>query len=128
MDRQHVTKRVESYVAQLFDLLSTPAVSVAEVLSHRTSHDLPGVYAISDPADRSILYVGRTKTKSIAGRIADHKHIDTNSDLRGMLRRRPELPQDIDSYRVRYVVLDDDRERVFFEHFAIGAVAPDLNK
>jgi len=122
-----VGKRLEEYRARPLDLLNTQAITTAELLGDRGSDDCPGVYAISTPVDDRMVYAGRTKSKSIAGRIADHRNTDAGSDLRGMLKRNPQLPQRIEDCRVRYVGIRDDRDRLFFEYFAIGCLAPALN-
>ena len=90
-----------------------------------------GVYAISTPDNDKIVYVGKTKTKSIPGRMYDHlmhKHLDTDSDLANMVLRREYLPQDYSSYLVRYVPLENSRDRMRFEMFTISILNPELNK
>lgn len=121
-------ERVTRYRQRLDELLSAPLRSVSELLQTRQEHDRQGVYTIARPDTDEIVYVGRTKTKGIAGRVSDHRSIDTTSDLRGMLRQNPQLPQQTDAYRVRYVVVQDPRDRLFFEYFAIACLAPTLNK
>ena len=83
---------------------------------------------ISTPKDNEFVYVGKTQTKTIIGRIADHKSIDTKSDLKGMLKISPNYPQEIDRYLVRCTGISDTKERTFFEHFAISILQPMFNK
>ena len=45
-----------------------------------------------------------------------------------MVIARSHLPQDYESYLVRYVVLKDPRDRMRFENFAISILDPELNK
>jgi len=45
-----------------------------------------------------------------------------------MVREADNLPQDVGAYHIRYVLIEEDRERSYFEHFAIGCLAPMLNK
>jgi hypothetical protein len=125
---ESVTERLKTYHIRLAELLGAPSHSVSEIVRSKDAHDQPGVYAISCPDDDMVVYVGMTKTKTVAGRIADHRNSNTTSDLGGMLKRNLDLPQEIDDFRIRYVVVQDDRDRLFFEYFAIGCLAPALNK
>ena len=89
-------QRLKARSDQLAELIGAPVTPLGEVARAKalTARDL-GVYAISLPGDPgTIVYVGRTKTKTVRGRIRDHLRIDGSSDLRGMLKRWPELPQD----------------------------------
>jgi len=90
--------------------------------------NIEGVYAISTPGDNEIVYVGKTLTKSVIGRIADHRNIDTMSDLKGMLKLLTNYPQEVDSYLVRCIEVTDARQRTLFEHFAISVLQPAFNK
>jgi hypothetical protein len=112
------------------ELLDSTAYSVWELVRAKGAHDRPGVYAISRPDDDTTVYVGRTKTESMSGRMVAHRSGsgDRGSDLRDKLKQNPEMPQRVDDYRVRYVVIEDDRDRLFFESFAIGCLAACLNK
>jgi hypothetical protein len=130
-----VAMRIESYRKRLGQLVGSPPRSISEFvhtnsefLQRNEGHDRPGVYAISRPDTDEIVYVGGTRTKGIWRRIGDHQTGGASSDLPDMLKRSPQLPQDANAYRVRYVVIKEDRDRLFFEHFAIGALAPELNK
>ena len=111
----------------LLSLRKAEPITIADLLANRRHHDVPGVYAISTPADDEIVYVGRTKIKSIAGRIADHRTGNGTSDLREKLRHNAHMPQALEQYFVRYVRVTEPRPRLFFEHFAIGCLAPRLN-
>ena len=93
-----------------------------------SSYEVPSVYFISRPKDKGIVYVGKTQSKTVLGRIKDHRSISTNSDMKGMLKNNPAMTQDVDEYFVRMIRLDDDKERGHFEHFAIGVLKPALNK
>ena len=48
----------------LLSLRKAEPITIADLLANRRHHDVPGVYAISTPADDEIVYVGRTKIKS----------------------------------------------------------------
>ena len=121
-------------IGDLSRLLDTHLRKVPEMISDvakdKEIKDL-GVYTISLPNDDEIVYVGKTKTKTIPGRMHDHlmhKHLDTDSDLANMVLRRSELPQDYENYLVRYTPLEDSRMRMRFEMFAISSLNPRLNK
>ncbi|MCK4511959.1 GIY-YIG nuclease family protein [bacterium] len=123
-------QRLRMRFSQLAELMHSPVMPLGEIASAspRTARDL-GVYAISLPGDPStIVYVGRTKTKTVRGRIRDHLRIGTSSDLRGMLKGWPDLPQDAESYEARWVAEADDRERAFRECFAISMLMPRFNR
>ena len=123
-------QRLTTRSAQLAELMRAPTMPLGEIASAspRTARDR-GVYAISLPGDAStIVYVGRAKTRTVRGRIRDHLKIDTPSDLRGMLKRWPDLPQDAESYEARWVAEADDKERAFREYFAISMLMPKLNR
>ncbi|RJP33543.1 MAG: hypothetical protein C4547_12215 [Phycisphaerales bacterium] len=64
----------------------------------------------------------------ISDRAETHLYRSDGSCLRGMVREADNLPQDVGAYHIRYVLIEEDRERSYFEHFAIGCLAPMLNK
>ncbi len=110
-------------------MLSREARCIRDVLDNKPSaFDVEGVYVISTPDDSQFVYVGKTRTKTIVERIRDHRSIDTQSDLKGMLKRHPEYPQEIDRYFVRCAEERDARLRTFLEHFVIGVLQPPFNK
>ena len=123
-------QRLRTRSSQLAELIQSSVMPLGEIASAsaRTARDR-GVYAISLPGDPgAIVYIGRTKTKTVRGRIRDHLKIDTPSDLRGMLKRWPDLPQDAESYEARWVAEADDEERAFREYFAISMLMPKFNR
>ena len=124
-------KEIEKWEEKLEELLLKKAELISNVAKNKNIHEL-GVYAISKPDDSEIIYVGKTKTKTIQGRMYDHlkhKHGDTDSDLANMVLKRKHLyPQDYPNYLVRYLPLEDSRDRMRFEMFTISILNPDLNK
>ncbi len=123
-------QRLRMRFSQLAELMHSPVLPLGEIASAspQTARQR-GVYAISLPGDPgTIVYVGRTKTKTVQGRIRDHLRINTTSDLRGMLKDAPDLPQDTESYEARWVAEADDRERGFREYFAISMLMPRFNR
>jgi len=115
----------------LDELLSKKSEIISNIAKNKQIQD-EGVYAISKPKKiEEIVYVGKTRTLTIQRRMHDHlshKHGDTDSDLANMVIARSHLPQDYESYLVRYVVLKDPRDRMRFENFAISILDPELNK
>jgi hypothetical protein len=125
-----IALRIQELSSLLERLLSAPAVPVNELLRQRLeAADLPGVYLISQTeAADSPVYAGRTKTKSVLGRLRDHCVQKTGSDLAGMLSRHPTYPQDPRSYYLRWVAVPDDIARAQLELFAISVLRPPFNR
>ncbi len=114
---------------RLSTLLSAEPSRIREILNNKpAAFDVPGAYAIATPDDSRFVYAGKTRTKTVLGRIRDHRSIDTQSDLRGMLKCHLPYPQEIDSYLVRSLEEKDARLRTFLEHFVIGVLQPPFNK
>ena len=125
-----ITEEIKKWNELLLVLLSKKPSKISNIAEDKKIQDL-GVYAISYPDDSQIVYIGKTKTKTIHGRMKDHlqhKHLDTDSDLANMVLRRKLLPQDYENYLVRYVALDEPRDRMRFEMFSISILNPQLNK
>ena len=129
MESQDLLTRIEAYQERLSRLLCSGYLTIRTIAFDRPARfDIEGVYIISTPDDKKIVYAGRTKTKTVTGRIRDHRSIDTQSDLKGMLRSNQSYPQEIDDYSVRCMEMEDSRERIFFEHFIISILKPVFNK
>ncbi len=129
MEFKKYSSRDSEFRILLFEVLSTEALTIRDVLIKSPSRfNAEGIYIISTPDDSEIVYVGKTRTKSIFGRIKDHRSINTRSDLKGMLKMFSDYPQEIDDYLVRCVEVADARRRTFFEHFTISILQPPFNK
>jgi hypothetical protein len=85
-------------------------------------------YLVSTPDDGEIVYAGMSKDQVVANRFYDHIHNRNPSNLSGILPRFPTYPQAADTYRVRWVPVEDLRERRFFESFVIGVIRPPFNR
>ena len=123
-------KEIKKWEEKLEELLSKKQELISNVAKNKNIRE-KGVYAISRPDTNEIVYVGKTKTKTIQGRMYDHlkhKHGDTDSDLANMVLKRKHLPQDYPNYLVRYLPLEHSRDRMRFEMFTISILNPDLNK
>ncbi len=131
MKLEEYSNRISEFRNQLFELLSTDALTIHDVLMKRPSRfNVEGVYLISTPDDNEIVYVGKTRTKSVIGRLSDHRTKDTKSDLKRMLKLKlfSDYPQEVNNYLVRCVEVVDSRKRTFFEHFSISILQPPFNK
>ena len=115
----------------LEELLVKKPEIISNIAKNKQIQD-EGVYVISKPKKiEDIVYVGKTRTLSIQRRMYDHlshKHGDTTSDLANMVIARSHLPQDYKNYLVRFVALENPRDRMRFENFAISILDPELNK
>ena len=123
-------KEIKKWEEKLEELLSKKQELISNVAKNKNIRE-KGVYAISRPDTHKIIYVGKTKTKSIQGRMKDHlqhKHGDTDSDLANMVIKREKLPQNYSDYLVRYLSINEPRDRMRFEMFAISVLDPALNK
>ena len=125
-----IHERVQLMTPALQSLLDAPSHRISNVLAQKLAHAaVPGVYLISAPSQpESIVYVGRTKTKTVLGRLNDHCRLSTPSDLSGMLLRYPDQAQDARSYDIRWVSVEDDISRAQLELFAIAVLKPPFNR
>ena len=125
-----IDARIHALKQQLLNLLGSPVTDIERVINDPSSkYKVPGIYAISLPGDQDdIVYIGKTNTKTIQGRIKDHVSIKETSDLSGMVKRDPSLPQAVLSYHVRMLQVPEERDRSNIEYFAISVMSPRLNK
>ena len=119
-------EKIKNLSKKLNYLLDLKSITIGQILKNKEKFDSPAVYAISKPNTKDVVYVGRTKNLTL--RIVDHKNTDTKSDLRMMIKGKEGYPQDIVDYCVRYIKIENSRERMFFENFVIGVLEPKLNK
>jgi hypothetical protein len=63
-----------------------------------------------------------TRTTTVQGRFRAHQNAGTRYDLKKFLQKFPGYPQRFDDYQIRWVLLDQLQDRIFFEHFAIGVL------
>lgn len=129
MKREEYSDRISILQRSLFELISSRAFTIQDILREKPPRfNVKGAYAISTPDDNGIVYVGKTLTKSVIGRVADHRNINTKSDLKGMLKFSPTYSQNIGDYLVRCIEIPDGRQRSLFEHFAISVLQPTFNR
>ena len=96
-----------------------------DYITHRIGFDFSAVYLIYDPHGRDVIYIG--ETNSLYNRITEHVKGIGRYSLILKIRRRPELPQKISEYKIKYIVVDDFRERKFSENLLLGIYKPMLN-
>lgn len=123
-----VQERISELRERLSALLSKSPLAASTIPKDKALHRSPAVYLISTPDDSERVYVGRTKTLSIAGRIQDHLHNNTSSDLMVMVRNHKNYPQNPGNYLVRYIEVESNRDRMLLESYFIGVLDPSFNK
>jgi ribosomal protein S3 len=97
MELEEHSVRISEFRSQLSKLLSTDTLTIHNILMKKPSRfNVKGVYLISTPDDNEIVYVGKTRTKSVIGRLSDHRTKDTKSDLKMLkLKLFSDYPQDV---------------------------------
>jgi hypothetical protein len=110
-------------------LLSSKALPLVTVVQNKPfEFNVEGVYVISTPDDSKVVYVGKTRKLTVIGRMFDHRNTGTTSDLRGMLKLFSNYPQERDSYLIRCLEVENERNRALLEHFVISVIDPPFNK
>ena len=125
-----VESRIATLSEMLAELLAAKVYRLGDIINEPpAAAAVEGVYLFSSPSTpSSLVYAGRTKTKTILGRFKDHSRINTPSDLRGMLLRLPDMPQTSSEYGARWLAVPDPIERSQFELFVIAVLAPPFNR
>lgn len=129
-----MNSKSRDHLAKLTDdtdrLLMSSVWRISDLLrEHPEVSRAGGVYIISCPTeDERIVYIGRTKSNTIHGRISDHCRISTKSDLRGMLPQWPDFPSVATDYGVRWLAVENPEYRAQLELFAIAVLAPTFNR
>ena len=113
----------------LSTLLAKDAFLIGEILKNKPQQfDVQGVYIITTPDDKKIVWVGETLTLTVNERIKHHCTLKQSSDLNMVLKRHAEYPQDYNGYLVRCLKETDVMKRGQLEHFLIGVLQPTFNK
>jgi len=109
-------------------LLDAKPYAIVDVASkHISSASICGVYAISLKGSDDILYIGKNETATIAERAKQHIYMREHSDLKTMIKRYPDLAQNLQDYCIRWIDIPMPDDRHFFEAFAIGVLRPRMN-
>lgn len=87
--------------------------------------DFPAVYLIYSPNTHDLFYIGNTN--SLKGRIEEHMFGIGNGNLCSKIKRRSGIPQNISDFKLKYIRIDDYRERQFSECMLLGTYTPMLN-
>ncbi len=97
-------------------------------LSHVAKNDrfdFPAVYLIYSTNGNNLFYIGNTN--SLKGRIEEHMIGIGTGCFCSKIKRRSELSQNIHNYKLKYIRIDDYRERHFSECLLLGVYEPPLN-
>ena len=117
--------RIGQVLTQLESLLSLKPVRMKEAFKHYPNRQ--GVYAISDPEDSEIVYVGMS-VKAVGGvgqRLLDHLKNKEKAVLKSMVGGDR---KEAERYFVRVFELDDYISRRNLEAFATSTLSPKYNK
>lgn len=128
MINKDYTKRISELRKKLSKILAKDAIAINDVLENKPAQfDVEGVYIITTPDDKTIVWVGETTTLKVYNRIKHHCTLKAKSDLNVVLKKYPKYPQDYFTYLVRCLKEKDTRERDQLEHFLIGVLQPVFN-
>ena len=94
-------------------------------IASRMNFDFSAVYLIYEPRNHEVIYIG--ETNSLYNRISEHIHGKGRYSLILKIRTRPEMPQNIREYSIKYISVDGFRERKFSENVLLGVYEPMLN-
>ena len=72
-----------------------------------------------------LLYIGQTN--SLQSRMQEHLIGISRGNFCNKIKRRPNMSQKIEEYKVKYIKIENYRERCFFECELIGVYRPELN-
>lgn len=93
-------------------------------VAKNTRFEFPAVYLIYS-VDERLLYIGNTN--SLKNRMEEHLHGIGRNNFCSKIKRRPEMLQDIGKYKIKYIRVDDFRERNFNECCLLAVYEPSLN-
>ena len=96
-----------------------------DYIIHRMNFDFSAVYLIYDPKGNEVIYIG--ETNSLYSRITEHVKGLGRYSLVLKIKRRPEMSQKIEDYKIKYITVEDFRERKFSENLLLGIYKPMLN-
>ncbi len=116
--------KLDPVLTQLKELLSKNPEKLEDVLTRRPTYH--GVYAISDPSDSEIVYVGMSTTavEGVGQRLYDHATIK-GSPVRVSIGGDRQM---LKVHNVRVIQVDDPIARHNLEAVAIGALSPKYNR
>ena len=124
-NRNHIDD-LEKTLAKLFD--STPHKIkdfVKDPLHSQNAHQ--GIYAITDPTDQEVVYIGKTNDGTVEKGVADRVcgHTQKNSSLQESLGIDPGT---LKTYHVRTIAIPEPGDRGLAELYGIAVCAPRGNR
>ena len=123
------SKRISELNKRLPTILGKDAVPIGIILKEKPEQfKVEGVYIITTPDDKKIVWVGETTTLKVNERIKHHCTLKQSSDLNVVLKNYPDYPQDYNVYLVRCLEETDARQRGQLEHFLISVLQPVFNR
>ena len=93
-------------------------------VASRPTFDFPAVYLIYNPS-KNVVYIGQTKT--LYERANEHLKGNDRYAVSRKIKRFPKMSQKIEKYYIKYIRIDDYRERCFSECILLGVHQPILN-
>ena len=118
MTTKQIRDNIKDNRHHLDNLINFTKKTINVVIKHGES--FAAVYAISNPTDDTIIYVGQTS--DIASRIK--QHMSGNSDF----AKKIKIPEnEFKWYKIRYRRMASERPRKLFESYVIGELKPKYN-
>lgn len=128
MNQTYIAERINEWKKTLNDLMNAPVHDIVKVPKNEVeSASVSGVYLISYNISGEILYIGKKASKTIYDRAWQHVNTGATSDLKNMVTLYSDLQNDLTCYGMRWIEITDDRDRYFFEAFAMGVLRPRMN-
>ncbi len=109
---------------RILKIIENSRYHLISYIANNENFDFGGVYLIYDPK-KQLQYIGRTN--SLHKRCQEHLHGIATGNLSSKIKRRPKLSQKIEWYRVKYIAVNDYRERCFTECNLLSVYKPPLN-
>lgn len=117
-----VDDNIKEYISMIDEILNKKTYKLGDL----TSHDFPAIYLIINPNTNNVVYVGETE-KGLTSRLAQHISSRQPNSLYQKIQGFSSYPKTIENYDVLYMKITDDKERRYFEKFAISVLKPSLN-
>ena len=128
MNENEISYSISKQSNLLMELLNAPTYAITEVAKNNIKEaSVSGVYLISLSGSNEILYIGKNESQTVYGRAWQHVYTGATSDLKAMIKLYDDLPQELTEYQIRWIQIDDPRERHFFEAFAMGVLCTRMN-
>ena len=93
-------------------------------IAKNSNFSFPAIYLIYGPL-LNLQYIGQTNC--LHSRMEEHLCNIGYGNLCSKVKRRPQMSQRIEQYRVKYIKIENFRERCFSEACLLGIYEPPLN-